>query len=147
VGLNLDTPWTAAANVVNELIDRLVPDKAEAEKQKAIAAQALQAQTLAYLQASVTVDQSQTATNTAEAQSSSKWASGWRPYIGWVCGTGLLYAMLGQPVLSWVMGNAANWKPAPTIDMGTLIPVLCAMLGIATQRTIERIQGKVPPGK
>lgn len=147
MGINIDTPWTAAATVVNGLIDRFVPDPHQAEQEKAAAAAQLATQALAVLQASVTVDQAQAVTNTAEAQSSSKWASGWRPYIGWGVGTGVIYAILAQPLLSWIMGNAANWKPAPAIDTATLVSVLFAMLGISTQRTIERLQGKIPAGK
>jgi hypothetical protein len=83
VGLNIDTPWTAAATVVTDLIDRFVPDKAEAAKEKLAAAEALQAAQAGQIAASVAIDQAQAATNNIEAASASWWNSGWRPYIGW----------------------------------------------------------------
>ena len=47
--------------------------------------------------------QAQTEINKAEAQSSSIFVAGWRPFIGWVCGFGLLYATVLQPILSWFL--------------------------------------------
>lgn len=147
MALNLDTPWSAAANVVNDLIDKLVPDTNAAAKAKADAAQALQAQYIATLGASVAVDQAQAPTNTAEAQSGSFWVSGGRPAIIWICAAGLGYAMLGQPVLSWLSAGWLHWPPAPEINLEALLTLLFALLGISTQRMIERLNGKVPPGK
>lgn len=145
MGLNIDTPWTAAASVVNGLIDRFVPNPAEAAKEKADAQARLDAQQLATLQASVAVDVAQATTNTAEAQSSNRWDSGWRPGAGWTCVAGLLYAVLLQPILSWVMGAIAHWPAAPVVNIEILITLLFALLGVSTQRTIERLNGKIPP--
>jgi hypothetical protein len=145
VGLNIDTPWTAAANVVNGLIDRFVPNPAEAAKEKADASAQLAAQALAVLQASVTVDVAQAATNTAEAQSSNRWDSGWRPAAGWTCVGGLFYAVLAQPLLSWLAYNLARWTAAPVVNIEILVTLLFALLGVSTQRTIERLNGKIPP--
>lgn len=143
----IDTPWSAAATVVNNLIDRFVKDPAAAAQEKQAAAALLASQQATVLAAGQAIDTAQAEVDKAEVSSSSKWSSGWRPYVGWACGTGLVYATLGQPLLSWLTGNLWNWKAAPTIDTSTLYPTLFAMLGIATQRTIERIQGVIPPGK
>lgn len=145
--IKVDTPWSSAATVLDDLIDKLVPDKNAAAAAKAAAADRLGQQLISQLNASVAVDQAQAATNTAEAQSTRVWNSGWRPYIGWCSGTGLVYAILLQPLLTWLTGNLLGWKPAPVIDVSILITVLLAMLGVSTQRTIERINGVIPPGK
>ena len=147
MGLDIETPWTAAGKVLSDLIDRLVPDKAEAEKQKLATLQALQSYQMATLQASVAVDTAQAATNTAEASSTSRWNSGWRPGAGWLCVAGLCYSFILQPLLSWTMAGLMHWPPAPVLDTGVLLTLLASMLGISTQRTIERINGVIPPGK
>jgi hypothetical protein len=147
MGLNIDTPWTAAATVVTDLIDRFIPDKTEAAKQKLAAVEAIQAAQAGQIAASVTVDQAQTAVNLAEAQNRSLWVNGGRPAVIWICALGLFYSTFGGPVLSWVMGALKHWPPAPSIDMATLFTLLAGLLGLSTQRTIERINGVIPPGK
>lgn len=74
----------------------------------------------------------QSATNTAEAANTSLFVSGWRPFIGWVCGAGFLYSVV-QPVLG-----------LPPIDMGNIVAILGGMLGLGTMRTVEKLN-KVPP--
>jgi hypothetical protein len=147
VGLNIDTPWTAAATVVTDLIDRFVPDKTEAAKEKLAAIEAMQAAQAGQIAASVTVDQAQASVNLAEAQNRSFWVNGARPAILWICGLGLAYSTIGQPLLSWFAAGAWHWPPAPVIDMGSLMTLLIGMLGLSTQRTVERINGVIPPGK
>lgn len=76
----------------------------------------------------------QSATNTAEAQSSSLFVSGWRPFIGWCCGAGFLYTIL-QPALH-----------LPPVDTNAMITILSGMLGLGGMRTVEKIGG-VPDSK
>ena len=147
MSLDIDTPWTAAAKVVTDLIDRFVPDKTEAAKQKLAAVEAIQAAQAGQIAASVTVDQAQAGVNLAEAQNRSFWVNGARPAILWICGLGLFYSSIGQPLLSWFAAGLWHWPPAPAISTGDLFTVLVGMLGLSTQRTIERINGVIPPGK
>lgn len=152
MSINLDTPWTAAATVVNGLIDRFVPNPAEAAKERADAAAQLDAQRTAFLAASVAVDQAQTATNNIEAASSSWWNSGWRPYIGWVCGTSLAMYYIPYCLVAVIVWAHQAWEtkslPArPDLGITDLIALLGAILGVSTQRTIERLKGFIPPGK
>jgi hypothetical protein len=70
-----------------------------------------------------------------EAASSSVFVSGWRPYIGWVCGTGLAYQFLIYPI-------AIAWLPKIVqLDMGTLLSLLAGMLGLSGMRTQEKLNG------
>ena len=71
----------------------------------------------------------QSATNTAEASNSNIFVSGWRPFIGWVCGFGFVYSIV-QPALH-----------LPPVDMGNIIAILGGMLGLGTMRTVEKIKG------
>ncbi|HYF56555.1 MAG TPA: 3TM-type holin, partial [Salinarimonas sp.] len=47
-------------------------------------------------------DLGQLKVNEAEAQSSSIFVAGWRPFIGWVCGAALLYSYLLVPLVVWL---------------------------------------------
>jgi hypothetical protein len=76
----------------------------------------------------------QSATNTEEAKSSNIFVAGWRPFIGWVCGLGFVYSIIGAPL------------HLPVLDTNPMIMVLSGMLGLGTMRTAEKI-GNVPDTK
>ena len=80
-------------------------------------------------------------TNKVEAAHRSIFVSGWRPFIGWVCGAALCFQYLVRPF--WVWG-AAVWLPdspvPPTLD-GMLWELIMGMLGIGGLRTVEKWKG------
>lgn len=71
--------------------------------------------------------------NRVEAAHKSLFVAGWRPFIGWVCGTAMACNYLVFPV-------AGVWLPdlAP-LDTSTMFPVLLGLLGLGTLRTTEKI--------
>tara|TARA_R110000782_G_scaffold33535_3_gene80771 strand:+ start:1521 stop:1919 length:399 start_codon:yes stop_codon:yes gene_type:complete len=75
----------------------------------------------------------QMAINRQEAAHKSIFVAGWRPFIGWVCGIGLLYNVLLNPILS-------VWVTMPSVDPAQLYPVLMGMLGLGSLRTVEKIK-------
>lgn len=83
----------------------------------------------------------QTEINKIEAGSSDKFASRWRPAVGWVCCLGLLYATILAPFFDWLGHNIAGWREPPTLNVEVLTTTLFAMLGIAGMRTFERYKG------
>ena len=115
------------------LIDRFFPDpekKREAEAQfMAMAMQGELKQVIAQLEI-----------NAKEATHPTIWVAGWRPFVGWVGGLGLLYATIGQPVLTWA-GLIKGWPAPPTLDTDLLWVVLSGMLGIGGLRTFEKTKG------
>jgi hypothetical protein len=98
------------------------------------------------LRAEIVQTQAQNAVNEAEARSGSLFIGGWRPYIGWVCGTALLYHFLMQPWAAFVIA-LYKWQapPLPTFDMGSLMTILLGMLGLGTMRTYEKTKGVAKP--
>ena len=66
--------------------------------------------------------------------------AGWRPFIGWVCGSGLVYSFIAQPLLAWASGIWVFPAP-PVLDLSTLLTVLGGMLGLSSLRTVEKING------
>lgn len=78
--------------------------------------------------------------NAKEAQSTSVWVAGWRPFSGWVGGLGLFYAAIGHPILGYI-GMIRGWPELPAVDTDILLYVLGGMLGLGTLRTYEKKNG------
>lgn len=94
----------------------------------------------AALEADKAIALAQAEINKADAQSGSVFRGGWRPAIGWICATGLLYEYLLWPVLNWGSANL-KWVTPPHLDMTTMMPLLLGLLGIAGMRTFEKVKG------
>jgi hypothetical protein len=80
--------------------------------------------------------------NKAEAASTSLFKGGWRPFIGWTCGTAFAYHFVLQPVL--VFALVAFGQPVPDLpkfEMDALMTVLFGMLGLGGLRTFEKFKG------
>jgi len=115
------------------IIDRLFPDpaaKAAAELELLKMSQAGDLQVIL----------AQLAINAKEAESSSVFVAGWRPFVGWTCGIGLAYATIIHNLLEWLAVVRA-WPLPPVVDTDTLLYVLGAMLGIGGLRTLEKVKG------
>jgi hypothetical protein len=77
--------------------------------------------------------------NKAEAASGSVWKGGWRPFVGWVCGTAFAYHFVIQPLAIFVVAAYGMEIPAlPEFDMGQLMTVLMGMLGLGGLRSFEK---------
>jgi hypothetical protein len=83
-------------------------------------------------------DMAQVELSKIEAQHRSIFVAGWRPWIGWVCGIGVLNMVLINPWIQWITGAAGPELPHQTIMQLTL-----GMLGLlGTMRTVEKLKGK-----
>ena len=81
--------------------------------------------------------------NIAEAKSSSIFVAGWRPFIGWMCGSALAYHYILQPLLVFALTSAGQEVELPAFDMQSLLTVLMGMLGLGAMRTYEKTKGVV----
>lgn len=118
---------TGLSGLVNTAINKIWPDKTEAEKQQ--------------LAAAVMVVQGQMDINKVEAANPSVFVSGWRPFIGWVCGSACAWNWIGLPVAKLaavVLGHSIDLSPA---DLTEMMPVLLGMLGLGGLRTLEKFKG------
>ena len=90
------------------------------------------------------IDLAQIEVNKVEAASSSLFTSGWRPYIGWGCGTSFLYSALFEPIMRFVAQVGFGYTGAfPQLDTGLTMQVLLGMLGLAGMRSYEKFKGVV----
>lgn len=78
--------------------------------------------------------------NAKEAASPHLFVAGWRPFVGWCCGLGFLWATIAQPMVAWV-AVARGWPAPPAIDTEVLLYVLGGMLGLGTLRSFEKTKG------
>ena len=122
-------PVTAALDIGGKLIDRLWPDPAQRDAAKLELLKLQQSGELAGITGQVEI-------NKIEAASASVFVSGWRPFIGWICGAGLGYQFLVYPILVAFVPKIVQ------LDMGTLLTLLAGMLGLGALRTTEKLQGK-----
>ena len=80
--------------------------------------------------------------NKAEAASNSTFKGGWRPFVGWVCGTAFAYHFVIQPLAIFVLAYYGLEVPdLPEFDMGQLMTVLMGMLGLGSLRSFEKYKG------
>ena len=115
----------AISDLASTVINKIWPDKTEAEKQQ--------------LAAAVMVVQGQLDINKIEAANPSIFVSGWRPFIGWVCGSACAWNWIGLPIAKVIivtLGYSFELVPANLTEM---MPILMGMLGLGGLRTIEKI--------
>ena len=80
----------------------------------------------------------QTKINEAEASHRSVFVAGWRPFIGWVCGIGLGYAVFLEPLLRFTF-TVKGWEvDFPEKSTNVTMLLLLGMLGLAGARTYEK---------
>lgn len=108
------------------------------EKQKALEA-VMNYESKLYQIAS-SIDLAQLEVNKVEAANSSRFVSGWRPFIGWTCGAGLAYEVIVRDLLNWVL-MLLNTPILPTLNNEILWMTMSSMLGIAGLRTFEKLKG------
>jgi hypothetical protein len=81
--------------------------------------------------------------NAKEAQHSSMFVAGWRPFLGWVCGLGFAMNFLVAPVGTFIAASAGYPDVIfPQADVSTMMPILLGMLGLGGYRTYEKTVDK-----
>ena len=124
--------FDAVAPVINKILD-FIPDP----KQKLEAQQQLMAGLMQW-------DSQQTQINAVEAANDNLFVAGWRPFIGWVCGTAFAYKFVLQPFLVFIIvacGIDFDVDQLPTLDWSELSMVLMGLLGLGGLRSFEKIKG------
>lgn len=151
-------PITAGLKLGNTLIERLIPNKTEADLAKVQLAQmAIEGEltkfvetsklALAELDADVQLSKAQADINAIEAGSDHWFKSYWRPALGWVCVSAFAWHFVIGPIVMYLFSLVGHPVPLPKFEMDALMTILIGMLGLGGMRTAERIAGKIPPGQ
>jgi hypothetical protein len=130
---------------ISDIILKVVPDKAAAA---AAVAQLNEMQVAGQLQEELVqltaVTSAQSDVDKVEAASASLFVAGWRPYVGWVCGTGLAISCIIAPLFTWIATLAGHPVMFPALNDPLLQSTLAGMLGLGhITRTVEKIKGVV----
>ena len=122
-------------DAVGKIIDRVIPDKAAAEKAKLEFAAVQQSQEFQ-------LALQQIAVNLKEAEHPSKFVSGWRPFVGWIGGVGLAYAALLEPIARFLAVVALDYKGSfPVLDTTITMQLLFGLLGLGAYRSFDKSKG------
>ena len=124
------------ASLVGPLVDKFV-DRIPNGNERARAKEQLEQ---GLVDAATQVMLAQTEINKAEAAHKSIFVAGWRPFIGWVCGVGICWSMVAQPVFQWGINAFGDGSQLPTVDTSYLMELVTAMLGMSGLRTFEKLK-------
>lgn len=132
---------TTIAEAATGLVNHFFPDKTV--EQKAQIASDMQDMMNQYNLVS-----GQLKINEIEAASTNWFVAGWRPFIGWTCGSGLLYQFLFMPIMNGIiravlliLGHEATIELFVSLDISTLISCVGGLLGLGSLRTYEKFKG------
>jgi hypothetical protein len=79
--------------------------------------------------------------NKVEAANKSIFVAGWRPFIGWICGSALGCQFIIGPLVTWFSAVLGHPVQFPSLDYSSLSTILLGMLGLGGLHTYERVQG------
>ena len=79
--------------------------------------------------------------NEAEAQHSSVFVAGWRPFLGWSLGLTITLHLGVFPLIEWIAQFFDMIIEAPFFDTATIVGLLSTLLGTAGLRTLEKFRG------
>lgn len=79
--------------------------------------------------------------NKIEAASPSMFVAGWRPFVGWVGGVGLLYSVFVEPLMEFIATTIFHYSGNfPVINTEVLLQVLLGLLGLAGMRSFDKLK-------
>lgn len=135
--------WDLIAAPILSIINKIVPDKAANDaavaQLKVLMAQGALQEELMQLTA---VTSAQSDVDKVEAASTNLFVAGWRPYVGWICGTGLAFSVIIGPLFTWITTLCGHPTPFPKMDDPLLQSTLAGMLGLGYGlRTFEKSKG------
>ena len=128
-------PITAGIGLIDTFITRFVTDKDLAAKL------AIQARSEEF-QGNLSLLTGQMRINEEEAKSTNWFVAGGRPFIMWVCGVALLYAVILEPIARFSAKVLFDYSGEfPVLDSTLTMQVLMGLLGLGTMRTVEKLKG------
>lgn len=127
--------------LIGDVLDKVLPDATAAADAKLKMVELVQRGELAQLDAETRLAVGQMEVNKAEASNPSVFVSGWRPFIGWICGLAFGYKFVFGPVAAFILTAYGNPTVVPPLEFGEMLPVLLGMLGIAGLRSFEKVKG------
>lgn len=130
-------PVTAILNIGDTILNRVLPDKAANDAAKAQLFNLQVSGELAQALSQAQIDQT-------EAASNSVFVAGWRPFVGWICGSAFAYSYIIHPMFLTILVACHvqfDASKLPVLNMSEMMPVLLGMLGLGALRSWDKTQG------
>lgn len=138
-------PYTALLELGKVTIEKIWPDPARQQQELLKLRELAQKGMLTELESHVKLMQGQMEINKIEAASDNIFKSGWRPFVGWSCGSAFLYAGLLEPLMRFIATVVYGYSGEfPVIDTSMMIPVLMGMLGMGAMRSYDKPKNSLP---
>ena len=126
-----------------KLIDRLWPDPEKRDAAKLELFKAQQAGELVGLAQEFELAKAQIGVNQVEAASDNWFVAGWRPAVGWVCGSALAYSAIIEPIARFVATVGFGYSGTfPVIDTTITMQALFGLLGLGALRSVDKKTAK-----
>ena len=123
------------------IINRLFPDPAAAAAAQLELLKMQHNGELALLASETDLAKLQIQVNVEEAKSTNWFVAGWRPFVGWTCGAGLVYVAVLEPLARFAAKVAFGYTGEfPSISTDITLQVLLGMLGLGAMRSVEKIK-------
>jgi hypothetical protein len=133
--IGIDDAITAVATLVDDAVKRIWPDATAVELAKI-------EQLKSEIDLKTKLMLGQLDINRVEAASENWFTSGWRPYVGWVCGSALAYSAIIEPIARFIASVCFGYiGPFPLIDTTITLQVLLGMLGFGATRSLDKYLG------
>ncbi len=132
-------PFDIFAPIIEKALS-FIPDPAKKAEAQLAMQKELDTNQQAIISALSAIDQKQADTNIEEAKSTNWWIAAARPSLMWVFVASFTWQYVLLPIATFVLVLAKHPIVLPTLDMSVMLPVLLGMLGLSTQRTVEKIQ-------
>ena len=129
------------AELIRSVIGKIWPDPAAQAEAQLKLAMMVQTGDLAKLAAETDLVKAQIGVNNTEATTGSLYIAGWRPFIGWICGSALAYKFVCAPLLMALLAFYGHPVQLPVLDFSEMMTVLLGMLGLGGMRTFEKLKG------
>lgn len=122
------------AGLIAGVLDRVLPKKMTEAERAAVELELMKVDWQSTL--------GQLEINKIEAAHESIFVAGWRPFVGWVCGSAFAWTFVAQPMIAFAVCVYTGELPKlPVLDTGAIMSVLLGMLGLGGLRTFEKYQG------
>lgn len=137
-------PWGSATELIKVGVGKVWPDIVKADEVFATLRVAEAQGAFAEIESQWSSAMDQIAASQQEAASQSVFVAGWRPFIGWVCGSAFAWSFVVQPAFVTLLtsfGHPILQQNLPVLDFAQIQPVLYGMLGLGALRTYEKVKG------
>jgi len=124
----------------SKLID-MIPTEAKKAEARLLLTKELDSHIEKLTEMITSIDKTQLEINKVEAQSSSVFVAGWRPYIGWCCGAAITWMFLLQPMIQTVLFWSGKASEAGRLDTASILGLTSSLLGFGGMRMFESLKG------